>query len=91
MCHVDRIWHILFCFIGSITKLNSLVTCSDCIDLFFAHLSFQRFVYTKSGAVADNEIDAISGATITTNAVTNGVNAGLYYFQTELKGGSENE
>ena len=28
---------------------------------------------------------------ITTNAVTNGVNAGLYYFQTELKGGSGNE
>ena len=28
----------------------------------------------------ENEIDAISGATITTNAVTNGVNLGLYYF-----------
>lgn len=42
------------------------------------------FVYTKTGASQDNEIDAISGATITTNAVTNGVNAGLYYFQAEL-------
>lgn len=34
-------------------------------------------VYTKTGASADNEIDAISGATITSSCVTNGVNAGL--------------
>lgn len=51
----------------------------------------EKFEYTKFGAVSDYQIDAISGATITTNAVTNGVNAGLYYFQTQLKGGSENE
>ncbi len=41
-----------------------------------------RIVYTKNGAKADNEIDALSGATITTNAVTNGVNAGLYFIST---------
>ncbi len=41
-----------------------------------------QIVYTKNGASADNEIDALSGATITTNAVTNGVNAGLYYVHT---------
>lgn len=41
-----------------------------------------KIVYTKNGASADNEIDALSGATITTNAVTNGVNAGLYYVHT---------
>ena len=35
------------------------------------------FVYTKNGAAAENEIDAISSATITTNAVTHGVNAAL--------------
>lgn len=34
---------------------------------------------TKMGASADNEIDAISGATLTSNAVTNSVNAALYY------------
>lgn len=34
---------------------------------------------TKSGAAADNEINAISGATITSNATTNAVNAALYY------------
>ena len=57
----------------------------------FAGRQADKFEYTKSGATSDNQIDAISGATITTNAVTNGVNAGLYYFQTELRGGSENE
>lgn len=57
----------------------------------FADKNVEKFEYTKSGATSENQIDAISGATITTNAVTNGVNAGLYYFQTELKGGSENE
>ena len=48
------------------------------------------FVYTKTGAVNDNEIDAISGATITTNAVTNGVNLGLYYYY-EVLGGADHE
>lgn len=42
----------------------------------------ESIVYTKNGASADNEIDALSGATITTSAVTNGVNAGLYFIQT---------
>lgn len=48
----------------------------------FAGKKVSKFSYTKNGAAADNEIDAISGATITTNAVTNGVNAGLYYIST---------
>lgn len=48
----------------------------------FAGKKVENFSYTKNGASAENEIDAISGATITTNAVTNGVNAGLYYIST---------
>ncbi len=48
----------------------------------FADKKVESFRYTKSGASADGEIDAISGATITTNAVVNGVNAGLYYIST---------
>ncbi len=51
--------------------------------------SAEKYEYTKTGAVAENQIDAISGATITTNAVVNGVNAGLYYFQNELGGAAE--
>lgn len=57
----------------------------------FAGKTAEQFEYTKSGAVSENQVDAISGATITTNAVVNGVNAGLYYFQTGLKGGDDNE
>lgn len=55
----------------------------------FAGKSAEKYEYTKTGAVADNQIDAISGATITTNAVVNGVNAGLYYFQSELGGAAK--
>ena len=55
----------------------------------YANKKVDKFQYTKTGAVEENEVDAISGATITTNAVTNGVNAGLAYFAEE--GGKENE
>ena len=54
----------------------------------FAGKQVDKFEYTKSGATSDSEIDAISGATITTNAVVTGVNAGIVYFDTVLKGGS---
>ena len=37
------------------------------------------FTVTKNGASADNEINAISGATITSNAVTGAVNGAVYY------------
>lgn len=49
----------------------------------------ESFVYTKTGATEDNQIDAITGATITTNAVTNGVNSTIYCFNyiTWLGGG----
>ena len=57
----------------------------------FTGKTAEKFEYSKTGAVADNQIDAISGATITTNAVTNGVNAGLFYFQNALGGGVSNE
>jgi electron transport complex protein RnfG len=36
------------------------------------------FEYTKDGATSDDQIDAISGATVTTNAVTNAVNACIH-------------
>ncbi len=36
-----------------------------------------EITYSKTGATAENEIDAISGATKTTRAVTNAVNAAL--------------
>lgn len=53
----------------------------------FAGKNVSVFTYTKTGAVSDDQIDAISGATITTRALTNAVNGGLYFFQTQLGGG----
>lgn len=57
----------------------------------FKNKMAEEFIYTKTGATLDNEIDAISGATITTNAFTNGVNSGLYFFNSYLRGGADNE
>ena len=45
----------------------------------FSGRQVSRFNYTKTGASADYEIDALSGATITTNAMVSAVNAGLAY------------
>ncbi len=45
----------------------------------FSGKQVSRFNYTKTGASADYEIDALSGATITTNAMVSAVNAGLAY------------
>lgn len=56
----------------------------------YADVLTDAFVVTKTGAAADNEIDAISGATITSNAVTNAVNSAVKYFN-EVLGGSVNE
>lgn len=55
----------------------------------FTNKNVESFVYTKTGASAENEIDAISSATITTNAFVNGVNAGLGYFDSNLSKGGE--
>ena len=56
----------------------------------FKDKKVEKFSYTKSGEEGDDKIDALSGATITTNAVTNAVDSALAYFQEEL-GGSVNE
>lgn len=53
----------------------------------FKDKNVEKFEYTKAGATEDGQIDALSGATITTNAVTNGVNAGLDAFA-HVKGGN---
>lgn len=45
----------------------------------YAGKNTESLTVTKSGNAGDGEIDAISGATITSSAVTNAVNAALYY------------
>ena len=54
----------------------------------FKDKNVEKFTYTKTGEDGDDMIDAISGATITTNAVTNAVDSALVYCQNEL-GGSQ--
>lgn len=63
----------------------------DVIVPQFVNKQAASFSVTKTGATDDSQIDAISGATITSDAIVNGVNGGLVYFQNVLKGGSANE
>ncbi len=49
----------------------------------------ELIIYTKSGARQENEIDAISGCTITTSAVTDDVNAALVAAWQLVKDGKE--
>lgn len=51
----------------------------------FADKAVESFTYTKTGSTSESEIDAISGATITTKAVTNAVNGALEAVQDILQ------
>ncbi len=51
----------------------------------------EAFEVVKGTATADNQIEAISGATITSSAVTDAVNESLTYFRELAEGGSANE
>lgn len=55
----------------------------------FENKQVDSFNVVKQAPSADNEIEAISGATITSKAMTNGVNACITYFHTVLEGGAE--
>ena len=59
-------------------------------DLFknqFSSRTTYPFKLTKSSEAADNEISAISGATITSSAVVNAVNAASDFYTKYMKGG----
>jgi electron transport complex protein RnfG len=59
----------------------------------YLNKNVEQFVVTKTGAASDDQIDAISGATITSRAVTNAINAGIGFlneYATDL-GGGQNE
>ncbi len=56
----------------------------------FENKQVEQFVVTKTGSTSDDQIDAISGATITSRAVTNAINTGIGFvskFATENGGG----
>lgn len=63
----------------------------DVLKPQFANKKVEKFEYTKTGAMSDSQIDAISGATITTNAIVNGVNEGLARFRERVEGGMIHE
>lgn len=57
----------------------------------FEGKNVESFTVVKAAPAADNEIEAISGSTITSKAMANGVNACLTYFHNVLEGGTNNE
>lgn len=57
----------------------------------FAGKKVDSFTYTKTGAKADNEVDAITSATVTTKAVTEAVNGALAAAGELPGGGAQNE
>lgn len=57
----------------------------------FHEKQVEQFTYTKTGSTSDSEIDAISGATFTTDAVTDAVNGALKVVQELTQGGDLDE
>lgn len=58
----------------------------DFSDLFTGKSIDKKLEVVKGKASNDNEIDAITGATITSRAVTNGVNDAVDFYNSNLKG-----
>lgn len=54
----------------------------------FENKSEESYTVVKSKPTADNEIESVTGATISSRAVTNAVNASLVYFRAALQGGN---
>ncbi|MCR4814592.1 MAG: RnfABCDGE type electron transport complex subunit G [Lachnospiraceae bacterium] len=60
---------------------------SEVLTPQFRNVAGPEFTVTKSGKTNDSEIDAITSATITSKAVTRGVNFGMKYFKAMQEGG----
>lgn len=54
----------------------------------FNNKNEESFSVVKTTPSAENEIEAVTGATISSKAIANGVNACLVYFSTALQGGN---
>lgn len=55
-------------------------------DQYLKEIPEGGFEVTKNGASADNQIDAIAGATITSKAVTNSVNQAMTVYDAIMGG-----
>ena len=54
----------------------------------FINKNVKAFEVTKNTASSESQVEAISGATVTSKSITNGVNAGLCFFRTITEGGN---
>ena len=63
---------------------------NESFRLQYLNKKVDSFVITKTGKEKDNEIDSLSSATITSKAVTNGVNGALDFYDL-LKGDGQHE
>ena len=52
----------------------------------FQNKKVEKFTVVKQAPASDEEIEAITGSTITSKAMANGCNAALFYFQNALGG-----
>ncbi len=78
--------------ITSISETPGLgMRASEVLAPQFKDKKSDNFEVTKTGAVIESQIDAISSATITSKAVVKGVNAAMCYFRNLPKGGVTNE
>ena len=52
----------------------------------FENKTVDKFTVVKQKPASDDQIEAITGSTITSKAMANGCNAAIYYFQNALGG-----
>ncbi len=76
----------------SFTKLTEtpglgMLADTDAFKGQFAGKNVSEFTLVKGGASGDDEIDSLSGATVTSSAVVNAVNAGLDFINTYMREG----
>lgn len=60
----------------------------DAFKSQFNNKKADTFIVVKTAPTAENEIEAVTGATISSKAVANSINACLIYFHTVLQGGN---
>lgn len=79
----------------TITETAGLGMKADTPDFINQYIDkkVEQFTVTKTGATTEDQIDAISGATITTKAVTYAINAGIAFLNENASdlGGGQNE
>ena len=82
-----KVLGIAFTELDQTPGLGALADEPDFKNQFIGQQTTQ-FVHNKGGVTGDYVIDAITGASTTSGAVVNEVNAGLDFFHSVLQGGN---